>query len=232
MAVSKYIIGEGSGNQDDTYVGATSTSNYLTARNRYTGTSRLDSASSSVNGIWCVRAPGRGGGYIWYNFRSLFSFDLLAEAGRQIEEAVIKIKVGMFSGSGTNYLKTCLVLMLETMAGNTGDYDGMLDGSNNMLLISDIVTLPMLGNSVQEYTLNSTAIEELNRITCDIGTPSGSGRYFEVALVSYTYDYLKTDPAGNSLRARVYYNEETGADTPRLGIGYADYAATALGINF
>lgn len=232
MPIGKYIIGEGSGNQDDAYVGATSTSNYLTARNRYTGTSRLDSASSSVNGIWCVKAPGRGGGYNWYNFRSLFSFDLLGEESRQISEAVVKIKLQRFSGSGTNYEKTCLVMMLEEMNGNTGDYDGMLDGSDDMILISDIIDVPPVSASVQEYTINSTGISEINKITCDTISPVGSNRYFEVALVSYTYDYLKTDPGSDSLRARVYYQEEGGGDTPRLGIGYADYATTSLGINF
>ena len=232
MSIGKWILSEETSLQDDAYVGATSTSNYLAARNRYTGTSRVDWSSSSVSGIWCVRSSGRGGGYNWYNYRSLFSFDLLGEANRQVDQAKIKIKVGRYGGSGINYLKTCLVLMVEAMAGNTGDYDGMLDGSDNMLLISDIITLPLIGNTVQEYTLNSTGIDEINKITCSTLTPAGSSRYYEVALVSYTYDYLKTDPVSNSLRARVYYQEEGGSDTPRLGIGYADYANTSLGVNF
>jgi len=232
MPISKYILGEGSGTKDDGYVGAFSASSYLTARNRYTGTSRNDSASSSVNGIWCAKAAGRGGGSTWYNYRSVFAFDLAGEEGRQIESAIIKIKAGRYSGSGTNYLKTCLVLMVETMAGNSGDYDGMLDGSDDMVIISDIVSLPMIGATVQEYTLNSTAIDAINKITCNTATPSGSTRYFEVALVSYTYDYLKTDPVSNSLRARVYYQETGDSNTPRMGIEYADYANTSLGINF
>ena len=56
MPLFKTIVAEGSGNQDDTYVGAWSSSNWDTARNVYIANTRLDSQSNSLNGVYYTNA--------------------------------------------------------------------------------------------------------------------------------------------------------------------------------
>ena len=180
----------------------------------YIANTRLDSQSNSLNGVYSVKLAGRGGGSTWYNYRSLFSFDLDTMTGINMEKAEVKIKMIKYSGSGINHTKVCLVHMVESMNGNTGDYDGMLDGSDDMVLISDVLTTPILSATQLTFTLNAAGLAIVNQLITGSSTPSGSTRYFEVALVSYTYDYNDRDPVSNSIRVRVYYQEEGGTETP------------------
>ncbi len=220
------------GNGDDCYVGKSSAISFLTTRNATAASFRVDSNTNNINGVYVVRSAGRGGGYLWYVYRSLFEFNLAMHEGKQIDQAYVNIYMGKYSGSGSNHEACSLAICHDSMAGTTADYDAMLEGlGNQMTKISDNVNVSSVAQ-YHKFDLNSDGIDAINRITTDNKTPYGNSTSLQIALVSDKYDYRAADPVLEHVRIRVYYTEYTGTSRdPYLSVKHADGTTMGLGIN-
>ena len=222
------IYADSSGIFDDALLAHTDTS-WSNVRNDTTSTTYSEGLSYANFGVYARRQATRGGGVNYYNYRSFFSFNLSAYEGKQVEAADIYIHALVQLGSNENV--TRLVIALNQLNGNTGDYGSIMGLSNAMVAISDKTTCGV-GLTHTKFKLNSTGIDAINRITMDNKTPLGSTIALQCAIVSDKWDYNDTTPGlFDQTKIRIYYAEQAGSK-PYLKLKIADYNNMSLGVNF
>ena len=214
------IYSSSSGTKDDGVIYKSNQSSWANARDATSGTASLN--NQAYNNFTAIgRGPSRGGGIIYYVYRSFMVFDTsgitgtVASATLSIrgvsanDGSVIAVKSNAFGGDGGTSLAN-------------GDIDAIAGWSAGSSLAGSAT---IYGSQILTSSWSTSGYNDFTA-TSDLLTDMKNNNVVIICFMDYTNDYLNSALTSNTtLKCGAYYAEYTGTTRdPKI-----DYTLAATG---